>query len=270
MGPVRVGNDAYSQQQNDVYGAVVLAATQYFFDQRLTRRGDLATFHRLERLGERAAELYDAARRRAVGIPRPPARAHLLERDVLGRVRPARAHRRAPRRRPRARNTGARSPIASTRMSSERGWNERLRLLHRELRTRRAGRQHAAAAAPRLPARRAIRASQRTVQAIENALVRGRPHVPLRRRGRLRRCRRRRSTSATSGTSTRSSTSGGRERGARAVRATCSRAATPAGCCRRTWTRRRTSCGATFRRPTAWSGIINAAMRLSTTWEEAL
>jgi GH15 family glucan-1,4-alpha-glucosidase len=58
MGPVRVGNDAFSQQQNDVYGTVVLAATQYFFDRRLTRRGDFAAFHRLERLGERAAALY--------------------------------------------------------------------------------------------------------------------------------------------------------------------------------------------------------------------
>jgi GH15 family glucan-1,4-alpha-glucosidase len=59
MGPVRVGNDAYSQTQHDVYGSIVLAATQYFFDQRLTRRGDAASFHRLERLGERAAKLYD-------------------------------------------------------------------------------------------------------------------------------------------------------------------------------------------------------------------
>src|SRR5262245_55002619 len=59
MGPVRVGNDAYSQTQHDVYGSIVLASTQYFFDQRLTRRGDVASFHRLERLGERAAKLYD-------------------------------------------------------------------------------------------------------------------------------------------------------------------------------------------------------------------
>jgi len=59
MGPVRVGNDAFAQTQHDVYGSIVLAATQYFFDQRLTRRGDLASFHRLERLGERAAQLYD-------------------------------------------------------------------------------------------------------------------------------------------------------------------------------------------------------------------
>jgi GH15 family glucan-1,4-alpha-glucosidase len=61
MGPVRVGNQAHEQQQNDVYGSVVLAAMQYFFDQRLVTRGDLATFERLERLGEQAAALYATA-----------------------------------------------------------------------------------------------------------------------------------------------------------------------------------------------------------------
>ena len=59
MGPVRVGNQAYEQRQNDVYGSIVLAATQYFFDRRLVTRGDRATFESLERLGERAAQIYD-------------------------------------------------------------------------------------------------------------------------------------------------------------------------------------------------------------------
>lgn len=59
MGPVRVGNLAYRQVQHDVYGSVILAATHIFFDQRLTRRGDEASFHRLEALGEQARHCYD-------------------------------------------------------------------------------------------------------------------------------------------------------------------------------------------------------------------
>jgi GH15 family glucan-1,4-alpha-glucosidase len=58
MGPVRIGNQAYEQRQNDVYGSVVLASMQYFFDQRLVTRGDRATFEHLERLGEQAAARY--------------------------------------------------------------------------------------------------------------------------------------------------------------------------------------------------------------------
>ena len=59
MGPVRRGNLAWVQKQHDVYGSVVLASTQLFFDQRLEHRGDIAMFQRLEPLGERAFALYD-------------------------------------------------------------------------------------------------------------------------------------------------------------------------------------------------------------------
>ena len=59
MGPVRVGNSAYAQIQNDGYGSVILACTQGYFDQRLEKLGDEPLFHRLERLGEQAARRWN-------------------------------------------------------------------------------------------------------------------------------------------------------------------------------------------------------------------
>jgi GH15 family glucan-1,4-alpha-glucosidase len=59
MGPVRTGNAAALQVQHDVYGAAILAATHVFFDERLTRRGDIALFERLEPLGQRALAMHD-------------------------------------------------------------------------------------------------------------------------------------------------------------------------------------------------------------------
>ena len=58
MGPVRVGNQAYRQVQNDVYGSAVLAATHVFYDRRLMRQGNEALFAQLEVLGARAAEAW--------------------------------------------------------------------------------------------------------------------------------------------------------------------------------------------------------------------
>ncbi len=60
MGPVRVGNAAYTQVQNDAYGSIVLASVHAFLDKRLTRAvGNRAMFSHLERLGQRAIEVFD-------------------------------------------------------------------------------------------------------------------------------------------------------------------------------------------------------------------
>jgi GH15 family glucan-1,4-alpha-glucosidase len=55
IGPVRIGNAAHRQVQNDVYGSAVLAATHLFFDRRLLISGSEALFQQLEVLGNRAA-----------------------------------------------------------------------------------------------------------------------------------------------------------------------------------------------------------------------
>ena len=59
MGPVRLGNLAYLQVQNDVYGSAILAAAHVFFDRRMRRPGMENLFRRLESLGEMAQRVYD-------------------------------------------------------------------------------------------------------------------------------------------------------------------------------------------------------------------
>lgn len=56
-GPVRIGNAAQRQRQNDSYGSIILSAAQMFWDERLPQRGDLALYQRLRPLGEAASRL---------------------------------------------------------------------------------------------------------------------------------------------------------------------------------------------------------------------
>ncbi len=55
-GPVRIGNAAVHQNQHDLYGSIIMAATPMFFDRRLPRPGDTSLFHVIEPLGEQAAK----------------------------------------------------------------------------------------------------------------------------------------------------------------------------------------------------------------------
>ena len=59
MGPVRVGNDAWRQLQNDSYGSAILSVTQSFFDRRLVKPGNRRVFGWLEQLGDQAVALFD-------------------------------------------------------------------------------------------------------------------------------------------------------------------------------------------------------------------
>ena len=59
MGPVRAGNQAFEHIQHDVYGNAVLAASQAFFDTRLLAKPGRVELERLERVGERAFAMHD-------------------------------------------------------------------------------------------------------------------------------------------------------------------------------------------------------------------
>jgi len=59
LGPVRVGNKDYKALQHDVYGHLISASTQMFFDQRLKNMGDHLLLERLETIGERAVHVFD-------------------------------------------------------------------------------------------------------------------------------------------------------------------------------------------------------------------
>jgi GH15 family glucan-1,4-alpha-glucosidase len=59
QGPVRLGNQAQEHFQHDVYGNIILGASQSFHDHRLFRRAGRTEFGYLEAVGEQAFRVYD-------------------------------------------------------------------------------------------------------------------------------------------------------------------------------------------------------------------
>ncbi len=54
IGPVRIGNAAVGQRQNDTYGSMVMTAAQMFWDERLPRQGDMELYRQLCLVGNDA------------------------------------------------------------------------------------------------------------------------------------------------------------------------------------------------------------------------
>src|SRR5205085_1350809 len=57
MGPTRIGNAAGAQTQNDVYGSIILTASQMFWDSRLAGSFDESLYRHLRAIGRMAAKI---------------------------------------------------------------------------------------------------------------------------------------------------------------------------------------------------------------------
>ena len=109
MGPVRFGNLAAEQVQHDVYGSVILAATQLFFDERLVRSGDQTLLERLYRLGKRAVATFEEPDAGPWEF-RGKLQRHTFSAAISwAGLRPAEPHRAPRRRRDRGARVGARA-----------------------------------------------------------------------------------------------------------------------------------------------------------------
>lgn len=59
QGPVRIGNQAYLQKQNDNYGNIILSVFLIFYDERFVHDDHISIFRRLEKLGEKAFAVWN-------------------------------------------------------------------------------------------------------------------------------------------------------------------------------------------------------------------
>ena len=88
-GPVRVGNQAQEHFQHDVYGNIILGASQSFHDHRLFRRAGARRVRLPGGRGRAGVPRLRPARRRHVGAAHARPHPHLVGADELGRLRPA-------------------------------------------------------------------------------------------------------------------------------------------------------------------------------------
>ncbi len=114
--PVRIGNGAFDQRQNDVWGA--LLDSIYLHEKALRNSGYAGRPQTDPRTGRSGDRRLAASRPGHLGVARRAAALRLLEADDLGRRRPRRPPRPQHRRRRRRRRVGADRPRRSARRSS--------------------------------------------------------------------------------------------------------------------------------------------------------
>jgi len=267
MGPVRIGNQAYSQVQHDVYGAAILAAAHVFFDARLA----LA-----QATSRCSASSSSSASAPAALFDQPDAgpwelrgakRVHTFSSvDVLGGMRPPRQES------PRA--SGSRTARALARAGPTRcirrsalGPGTRSARASRHFWRRGPGREPSAPARAQFPARRrpALRFHRpggRAGAAPRGVLFRysgaddfGVPENAF--------------VVCTSGISTRCPRWDARTRPARCSRAYSAAATATDFLSRSISTRAAANCWGNFPQTYSMVGMINSAMRLSLPWDEA-